>query len=75
MGRLEPGRTAAVATLWTPRERVACDRCGFSRTDGKLISFARFAVKTSKGEIHLCAHHWFKHRFHILERGYETREL
>jgi hypothetical protein len=74
MGRLEPQKSA-VATAWTPRVRVACDRCGFSRADGKLISYARFAIKTPKGALHFCAHHWYKHRWHIFERAYETTEL
>ena len=77
MRRLEPrgGKVVATATAWAPSERVACDRCGYSKSDGNLVSYARFRIHVGDHELHFCAHHWYKYRFHILEHAYETTEL
>lgn len=52
-----------------------CDRCGKSRVPGSThmpVAQARFEIKTPKGSIFLCGHHFEVHRLHITERAYET---
>jgi hypothetical protein len=52
-----------------------CDRCGVSKLDGTPIVPAKFRVKTPKGELFFCLHHFRKHRAYFAAQGYETYEV
>lgn len=75
MRRLARRTAGRVAEMTVPVIREACDRCGYSRQDGTIISSARFRIKTPRGDIFLCMHHWRKHWQYIAERAYETVEM
>jgi len=77
MGRLAAGTAAkspVVRKTKRPRTR-ACDRCGMSEVDGKMIAKAKFEIQVPGGSVFLCGAHFRQHAPHILEKKYEVVNL
>lgn len=53
----------------------SCDACGYSKIDGKPITWAKFRIATKAGVLFLCGHHFHKHRLHIFTRAYVAEEV
>jgi hypothetical protein len=72
MGKLAPPKTAVKeAVKRVILRRHACDRCGVDQ-DGNDISTAKFEIRTAKGPLFFCRHHYMEHCHAILAGGIEV---
>lgn len=68
----KPGKSTALKLPALMRILHHCDSCGMSVHGGGSIADAKFEIRTPKGSIYLCGHHYHKHSVRMAEHGYEV---
>lgn len=53
----------------------ACDKCGYSTTDGRPISQALWKVEVPGGTLYFCGHHFRDHAGFFMEMGYHFYDI
>jgi hypothetical protein len=71
MSRLAPAKAEPKTVKRIILKRHACDQCGYA-SDGSVISTARYEVRTAKGPLFFCRHHYLEHCHVLLASGIEV---